>query len=66
MSELDQLKKRINDSGDSGVETQIIREDYEPAGKLMIRSLLDSGEYETRQVRTGVYETHWKIFKVKK
>ena len=63
MSELDQLKKRILDSGKDGIETAIIRDDYEPAGDLMIRHLCESGEYVTRKVPPGMYGQKWKIFK---
>lgn len=63
MSELEQLKKRINDSGINGIETAIIRDDYEPAGNMMIRNLLDSGEYITQKVPRGMYDQKWRIFK---
>lgn len=63
MSEIEQLKKRINDSGWAGVETAHIRDDYEPAGDLMIRQLLDSGEYISRKVPAGMPDQKWKIFK---
>ncbi len=63
MSEIDQLKVRIDNSGLSGIETAIIRNDYEPIGDLMIRSLRDSGEYVTRKVPPGMYDQKWKIFK---
>jgi hypothetical protein len=57
MSELEQLKKRINDSGPEGVKTAHIRDDYEPAGDLMIHNLMESGEYKSRR------DPDWKIFK---
>jgi hypothetical protein len=63
MSELDQLRGRIDLSGRSGIETAQIRDDYEPAGDLMIRTLRDSGEYVTRKVPPGSWEQKWKIFK---
>ena len=63
MSELDQLKRRIDDSGMGGIETAIIREDYEPAGDLMIRELTAGGGYVTRKVPPGMYDQKWKIFK---
>jgi len=62
MSEVEQLKKRIRDSGTSGVETAIIRDDYEPAGDMMIRQLMDSGEFVSRKVPPGVYDQKWKVF----
>jgi hypothetical protein len=57
MSELEQLKKRIDDSGPEGVKTAHIREDYEPAGDLMIHNLTESREYTSRR------DPDWKIFK---
>lgn len=63
MSELEQLKERIDLSGLCGIETAIIRDDYEPAGDLMIRDLRDSGEYITRKAQPGMYDQKWKIFK---
>ena len=50
VSELEQLQKRIDKSGIAGVETAHIRDDYEPAGQMMINSLVESGEYVTRKV----------------
>ena len=64
MSELEQLKKRIDDSGREGIETSVIRDDYEPAGDMMIRTLVDSGEYVTRREKAGRFESSWRIFKV--
>lgn len=63
MSELEQLKKRINDSGVDGVETAHIREDYEPVGALMIANLTDSGEYVQRKAPMHSFDQKWKIFK---
>ena len=63
MSELEQLKERIDKSGLCGIETVVIRDDYEPAGDLMIRVLCDSGEYVIREVPPGEWEQKWKIFK---
>lgn len=65
MSEIDELKKRIDASGTDGLETSIIRDDYAPAGDLMIRRLLDSGEYVSR--KTPMYDSFsakWRIFRV--
>ena len=61
MSELQQLKERIKASGKEGIETSIIRDDYEPAGDMMIRNLLDSGEFVTLKVNYRCVST-WKIF----
>ncbi len=63
MSELEQLKQRIDASGQEGIESAIVRDDYEPAGDMMIRGLVDSGEYIAR--RTPAYSAHssWRIFK---
>jgi len=63
MGEIDQLKKRIDDSGVDGVETAHIREDYEPAGQMMINSLTDSGEYVQRRTPAHSFESKWRIFK---
>jgi len=63
MSELDQLKKRIDGAGLDGVETAHIRDDYEPVGAMMIRDLCDNGEYVQRKVPPGMYDQKWKIFK---
>jgi hypothetical protein len=66
MSELQQLKERIEKSGINGIETAIVRDDYEPAGDLMIKGLVDSGEYVTRRVTVGGLDSlnsKWKIFK---
>jgi len=62
-SEIDQLKERINKSGIEGIETAYVREDYEPAGDLMMRSLLNSGEYVQRRVPMHDFNSKWKIFK---
>lgn len=62
MSEIEQLKKRIEDSGMTGIETAIVRDDYEPAGDLMIRGLIDSGEYVTRKAPMHSFDAKWKIF----
>lgn len=62
MSELDQLKKRILDSGHIGLETAVIREDYEPAGDMMMKMLTKSGEFVQRKVPPGCWEQKWKMF----
>jgi hypothetical protein len=63
MSELQQLKKRIDASGINGVENAQIREDYEPAGDMMLRELTDSGEYIQRKTPAHSFEQKWRIFK---
>jgi len=63
MSELEQLKSRINDAGGEGIETAHIRDDYEPVGDLMIRTLSDSGEYVQRKTPPHSFEQKWRIFK---
>lgn len=63
MSELEQLKTRINDSANEGVETAHIREDYEPAGAMMISTLTNSGEYVQRKTPAHSFEQKWRIFK---
>jgi hypothetical protein len=57
MSEIDQLKKRIDDSGPEGVLTAHIRDDYEPSGDLMIYQLTESGKYKTRR------DPDWRIYR---
>ncbi len=63
MSEIEQLKKRIDESGLCGIETAVIRDDYEPVGDSMIRDLCETGEYITRQAPRGLWDQKWKIFK---
>lgn len=63
MSELEQLKNRIDKSGPEGVETAQIRYDYEPAGTFMIRHLSDSGEYVQRKTPYQHWDQKWRIFK---
>ena len=63
MSEIEQLKKRIDASGFQGVETAHIRDDYEPAGAMMIRDICATGEYVQRKVPPGMYDQKWKVFK---
>lgn len=62
MSELERLKKRIDESGPEGILTKHVREDFEPAGDLMMRGLLDSGEYIQRKVAAGTFNYEWRIF----
>ena len=64
MNELEQLKKRIDDSYIEGVETSHIRADYEPAGDMMIRSLCSDGEYIQRRTPAHSFDSKWRIFKV--
>jgi len=63
MMEIEQLKKRINDSGVNGVELAHIRDDYEPAGDMMIRYLTDSDEYVQRKTPAHNFDQKWCIFK---
>ena len=58
MSEIEQLKNRIDDAGPAGVLTAHVRDDYEPAGDMMMNGLMESGEYVQRK---DGYE--WKIYK---
>ena len=62
MTELDQLKKRINNSKAHGIETAIIREDYEPIGDNLLQDLCDSGQYIQRKIQMSHMEYKWKIF----
>jgi len=63
MSELEQLQQRIDASMTDGVETAAIRDDYDPAGDLMIHSLISSGDYVTRKTPAQSYDQKWRIFK---
>ena len=63
MTEIGQLKKRIDASGMDGVETAHIRDDYEPAGDMMIRDICATGDYVQRKVPLGGYDQKWKVFK---
>lgn len=62
MSEIDQLKKRIDSSGPKGLETQHIREDYEPVGQMMINLLTNSGEYVQRKTPAYSLDAKWRLF----
>jgi len=59
------LKKRIDDSLEEGVLTSHIREDYEPAGNLMMHSLFKTVEYVQRKVPQGSPNSQWRIFNQK-
>ena len=63
MNEIEQLKKRINDSGFEGVLTSHIRDDYEPIGQKMINQLTNSGEYVQRRTPAHSPDSAWRIFK---
>jgi hypothetical protein len=63
MSEIEQLKKRIKDSGYEGITTAIIKDDYEPVGQMMITRLVDSGEFVSRRDNPGIGVTGiWKVW----
>lgn len=63
MSEIDQLKERINNSKNKGIETAHIRDDYDPIGQVMINDLCSSNEYVQRKVPMHSFNAKWKIFK---
>lgn len=63
MTELEQLKKRIDVSGIEGVETAHVRDDYEPTGDMMMRYLCATGEYVQRKTPIHIFDAKWKIFK---
>lgn len=63
MSEIDQLKKRIEESGTNSVGTARIRYDYDPAGQMMINHLTKSGEYVQRKTPAFNFDQKWRIFK---
>ena len=62
MSEIEQLKGRIKDSGPEGILTAHIRDDYEPAGDMMIRGLVASEEFVTRKAPMHSFDAEWRIF----
>jgi len=62
MTEIEQLKTRINNSGKDGIETARIRDDYEPAGQMMINHLTNSGEYVQRKTPAHSFDQKWRIF----
>ncbi len=63
MSEIQQLRRRVNNSGVDGVLTAHVRDDYDPAGDLMISQLVDSGEFVTRRTPANSLQSKWRIFK---
>ena len=63
MSEIEQLKNRIDESGPDGVLTEHIRDDYEPAGQMMIQGLCDNGQYVQRKGMGRGLDQKWRIFK---
>lgn len=63
MGEIEQLKRRIDDSTFDGVETAQIRDDYDPAGQMMINQLTHSGEYVQRRSPAHSFDSKWRIFK---
>ena len=58
MNEINQLKERIDRSGPDGLKTSEVRDDYEPAGNLMMRGLMETGEYVQRKLGH-----EWRIYK---
>jgi hypothetical protein len=66
MSEIEQLKERIRKSGSNGVLTARIRDDYEPAGDMMIQALINSGDFVTRRYSiNGFSPGEWRIFAIR-
>jgi len=63
MSEIEQLKQRINKAGPEGVLTERIRDDYEPAGQMMIQSLSESNEYVQRKGFGVGLDQKWRIYR---
>ena len=63
MSEFEQLKQRIDESGMDGIETAVVRDDYDPVGDMMMRDLMDSGEYVQRKTPMHSFNQKWRIFK---
>jgi len=63
MSEIQQLKDRIEKSGPNGIENAIVRDDYEPVGDLMLRQLLVTKDYIARKGDGRGTDQKWRIFK---
>ena len=63
MSELEQLKKRIDSSGTNGILTAHVREDYDPIGDIMMKDLMESGEYVQRKGNLLYNDNQWRIYK---
>ena len=62
MSEIEQLKNRIDNSGIEGIKTAHIRDDYEPVGDMMMRDLCANGDYVQRKTPMHSYSQEWRIF----
>jgi hypothetical protein len=62
MSDIEQLKTRINAAGENGIKTARVRDDYEPIGDLLIRDLVATGEYVTFRIKTDILKSEWFIF----
>lgn len=62
MSEVQQLIKRIDESKFDGIPTAHIRDDYEPAGDMMMRDLCADDNYVQRKVPPHSFEQEWRIF----
>ncbi|PHS13495.1 MAG: hypothetical protein COA78_07085 [Blastopirellula sp.] len=63
MSEYEQLKTRIDEAGMEGVLAEHIRDDYEPAGQMMMQRLCDSDHYVQRKGMGVGPDQKWRIFK---
>lgn len=63
MSELEQLKQRIDDSGIEGLKNADIKNDYAPAGNLMLDQLTQNCGYVQRRVPRMGHVSDWRIFK---
>lgn len=62
MSEIEQLKERINKAAYDGLKTSFIKEDYEPVGQLMISQLVDSGEFVSQRDNRQLPDKPWKVW----
>ena len=62
MSEIEQLKDRIRGSGPEGVLTAHIRDDYEPAGDMMMQQLNDGVEFVSRRTPMHSTASQWRMF----
>ncbi len=65
LTEIEQLRIRIDDSGYEGVLTSHIRDDYEPAGQIMINQLTNSGLYVQRKTPLHSFDAKWRIYQEK-
>jgi hypothetical protein len=59
VSEIDQLKSRVDEAGSEGVLTAHIRDE---AGQMMINRLCDSEDYIQRKGFGNALDQQWRVF----